>query len=169
MTPRKGFQILIEALATLGDDAPPLVIAGPDGWRAEEVKQRAVDLHRQDRVRFLGHVSDDDLERLFRHATALVHPSLAEGFGIPCLEALGYGTPVVAADIPSVRELGAGCIDLVEAGDAEALVIGLRRVLGDADHAAAMVERGRARAAEYTWARMSDVIVDAYRRAAADT
>jgi glycosyltransferase involved in cell wall biosynthesis len=166
VTPRKGFQVLIEALAALGADSPPLVVAGPDGWRAEEVKQRATDLAVADRVRFLGHVPDDDLERLYRHAVALVHPSVAEGFGIPCLEALGFGTPVVAADIPSVRELGDGCIELVTPDDPEALAAGLQRVLTDDAHAAQLVALGRDRASTYTWARMSEIIVGAYRRAA---
>ena len=165
VTPRKGFQVLIEALAALGADSPPLVIAGPDGWRADEVKQRAIDLGVSDRVRFLGHVPDDDLERLYRNAAVFVHPSVAEGFGIPCLEALGFGTPVVAADIPPVRELGDGCIELVAPDDAEALGAGLRRVLTDTGHSAAMVRAGRERAATYTWARMSEIIVEAYRRA----
>jgi glycosyltransferase involved in cell wall biosynthesis len=166
VTPRKGFQVLIEAMAALGSACPPLVVAGPDGWRADEVKQRAIDLGLQDKVRFLGHVADDDLERLFRHAAVLVHPSVAEGFGIPCLEALGFGTPVVAADIPPVRELGEGCIELVTPSDPDALAAGLRRVLEDRDHAATMVERGRERSATYTWARMSELIVGAYRSAA---
>jgi glycosyltransferase involved in cell wall biosynthesis len=165
VTPRKGFQVLIEALAVLGADWPPLIVAGSDGWRADEVRRRASDLGVDARVRFLGHVSDADLERLFRHASALVHPSVAEGFGIPCLEALGYSTPVVAADIPPVRELGADCIELVEPGDVDALAAGITRVLTDTEHAKAMVARGRERAAAYTWARMSQVIVEAYQRA----
>jgi len=165
ITPRKGFHILVEAVAQLGDDAPPLIVAGPDGWRSEEVRAKATELRLGARVRFLGRISDEHLERLFRHATVFCHPSVAEGFGIPCLEALGFGVPVVAADIPPVREMGAGTIELVEPNDPESLAQGLRRVLVDHELATRMASTGRERAATYTWARMTDRIVGAYHRA----
>jgi glycosyltransferase involved in cell wall biosynthesis len=166
VTPRKAFDVLADALAELGDDAPRAVIAGPDGWRADVIRKRVAALGLEHRMSFLGRVDDISLERLYRNAAVVCHPSIAEGFGIPCLEALGYGIPVVAADIPPVRELGDGCMELVPAADPRALAEGLRRVLSDGALVQARVAAGRARAAAYTWEAMSDRIVEAYRLAA---
>jgi glycosyltransferase involved in cell wall biosynthesis len=166
VTPRKAFDVLADALAELGDDAPQAVIAGPDGWRADVIRRRVAELGLEHRMRFLGRVDDVSLERLYRNSSLVCHPSIAEGFGIPCLEALGYGIPVVAADIPPVRELGDGCMELVPPGDPSALAEGLRRVLSDTALAEARIVAGRQRAAAYTWEAMSDRVVEAYRLAA---
>jgi glycosyltransferase involved in cell wall biosynthesis len=166
VTPRKAFDVLADALAELGDDAPHAVIAGPDGWRADVIRRRVAELGLEHRMRFLGRVDDVSLERLYRNASLVCHPSLAEGFGIPCLEALGYGIPVVAADIPPVRELGDGCMELVPPGDPSALAEGLRRALSDTALVETRVAAGRKRAAAYTWEAMSDRVVEAYRVAA---
>jgi glycosyltransferase involved in cell wall biosynthesis len=165
VTPRKAFDLLADAIAILGEDAPTVVVAGPDGWRAEEVHARIRSSVAADKFRFLGRIDDASLERLFRHASALCHPSLAEGFGIPCLEAMGLGVPVVAADIPSVRELGDGSIELVPAGDPEAFADGLRRVLTDPNRRAELIAHGLVRSEGYTWSAMTQKIVAAYHAA----
>lgn len=166
VTPRKGFQDLADAAARLGSACPPVLVAGPDGWRADEVRRRVVDLGLEQRVRFLGRVDDATLEALFRNAALVCHPSVAEGFGIPCLEAMGYGVPVVAGDIPTVREMGDGVIELVPPGDGAALAEGIERVLGDDALRGAMIDAGRLRAQEYSWAATADKVADAWRTAA---
>jgi glycosyltransferase involved in cell wall biosynthesis len=142
-----------------------LVIVGPDGWQADQVRRdiatSAVVTH------LLGRVDEATLHTLYRHATLLCHPSIAEGFGMPCLEAMAHGVPVVAADIPSVREMGAGAIRLVPAADPQALAEALALVLGDGDIRAQMTDAGRDRAAQYTWARTVERTVEAYRMALA--
>jgi glycosyltransferase involved in cell wall biosynthesis len=167
VTPRKGFEVLAEALARLGPSAPPVVVAGPDGWRSDEVRARVVELGVADRMTFVGRVDDAALEGLYRHATILCHPSVAEGFGIPCLEAMGYGLPVVAADIPSVREMGDRCMLLAPPGDAEALAEALSATLTDDEERARRVAEGVRLAAAYTWTSMADAAVGAWRTAAA--
>lgn len=163
VTPRKAFDILVEAVARMGSAAPLVVFAGPDGWDAGSV-YRQIERHRLgERVRFLGRVDDATLERLYRNASALCHPSLAEGFGIPCLEAMGFGIPVVAADIPPIRELGEGSIRLVPPGDPVAFSEAIESTLGDPLVTAAMVTAGRERAEQFTWEKMTDSIVKAYR------
>jgi glycosyltransferase involved in cell wall biosynthesis len=82
VTPRKGVGVLAEALARV-PDAPPLVVAGPDGWHADDVRRQVAAAGMDDRVRWLGRVDDRQLEGLYRHATLLCHVSEAEGFGIP--------------------------------------------------------------------------------------
>jgi glycosyltransferase involved in cell wall biosynthesis len=166
VTPRKSFHLLVEAVGRLGDLGPPVVVAGPPGWRAEEVHEHIAALGLEDRVSFLGRVSDIELESLYRHAELLCHPSIAEGFGIPCLEALGYGVPAVAADIPSVREFGADAVLLVPPGDVEALADALAAVLSDPDRRAAMATAGLRRAERYTWAHTAEGVARAYRLAA---
>jgi glycosyltransferase involved in cell wall biosynthesis len=165
LTPRKGFQTLIEAGSRLGSSCPPILIAGPDSWESEKVRA-AVDLFgMSDRVTFLGYVDDRTLGRLIRNATVFCHPSVAEGFGIPCLEAMALGAPVLAADIPTINEIAAGTVDLVPPDDPAALAAGLQALLDDPARRADLSARGLARAADFTWERMTDRIVGAYRTA----
>ncbi|HEY2427864.1 MAG TPA: glycosyltransferase, partial [Acidimicrobiales bacterium] len=96
-------------------------------------------------------------------ATVVCHPSVAEGFGIPFLEGMGYGAPVVAADIPPVREIGAGAAELVPPSDPGALAEALSALLADETARQDLARRGYARAQTYTWEAMADRVVDAYR------
>ncbi|MEN0103614.1 MAG: glycosyltransferase family 1 protein, partial [Curtobacterium sp.] len=105
--PRKGLTALIEAMAH--PDAPqdvPLVISGPDGWGDVDVVGTAERAGlAPDRVKVLGRVDDADLAVAYDRATVFVFPSLAEGFGLPVIEAMSLGTPVVHSDDPAVREV----------------------------------------------------------------
>ena len=163
VTPRKGFETLAAALARISD-APRLVIAGPDGWRADEVRAE-VTSSLAERVIFLGWVDDAALASLYAGATVFAFPSIAEGFGIPVLEALALGAPVVASDIAPVREVTAGAAALVQAGDAEALRAVLEEVIGDDARRRSMATAGRVAAGRYSWARTADEVLGAYRRA----
>jgi glycosyltransferase involved in cell wall biosynthesis len=114
-------------------------------------------------VRALGYVPDDRLPGLYAGARALVMPSLYEGFGLPVLEAMASGTPVVAADRAALPEVAGGAALLFDPDDTEAAAQALVRVLGDADLAASLRDRGLARAAEFTWhatARQVDAVVE---------
>lgn len=107
LEPRKGLHALIEAMAH--PDAPadlPLVIAGPDGWGDVDVYGTAerAGLAR-DRVKVLGRIDDADLAVAYDRATVFVFPSLAEGFGLPVIEAMSFGTPVIHSDDDAVREV----------------------------------------------------------------
>ncbi|MBF4591186.1 glycosyltransferase family 4 protein [Curtobacterium sp. VKM Ac-1395] len=107
LEPRKGLRYLIEAMAH--PEAPrdvPLVIAGPDGWGDVDVIETAERAGlAADRVKVLGHVDDADLAVVYDRATVFVFPSLAEGFGLPVVEAMSFGTPVIHSDDPAVREV----------------------------------------------------------------
>lgn len=107
LEPRKGLSALIEALAH--PDAPkdvPLVISGPDGWGDVDVLGTAERAGlAADRVKVLGRVDDADLAVVYDRATVFVFPSLAEGFGLPVIEAMSFGTPVVHSDDEAVREV----------------------------------------------------------------
>ncbi len=106
--PRKNLSRLIEAYSKLDKSLKQkykLVIAGGKGWFYEEVFQRVQELKLEDKVTFTGYVSDDDKKWLFQHATLFAFPSLYEGFGMPVLEAMAYGLPVLTSNISSLPEV----------------------------------------------------------------
>ncbi|WP_053737949.1 glycosyltransferase family 1 protein [Nocardia sp. NRRL S-836] len=135
--PRKGFDLLVRATERLG---VPLVVVGPQGWGG-------VDL-RAPHVRLLGRVSDERLASVLAGATVLAAPSLAEGFGLPVLEAMAAGVAVVHSDDPALVEVAGGAGTVVRRGDLASLTEGLRAVLADPHHT---TEAGITRASEFTW------------------
>jgi glycosyltransferase involved in cell wall biosynthesis len=104
-------------------------------------------------VRFLGYLSDDSLVVLYRLASAFVFPSLYEGFGLPPLEAMASGTPVVTSNVSSLPEVAGDAAILVDPYDVDSIMDGMRRVLTDASLAAELGRRGQERAREFSWAR----------------
>ncbi|MGW6931017.1 glycosyltransferase family 4 protein [Lentzea sp. NPDC054927] len=135
--PRKGFALLARATERL---KIPLVVVGPQGWGG-------VDL-RAEHVTLLGKVSDQRLASVLAGATVLAAPSLAEGFGLPMLEAMAAGVAVVHSDDPALVEVAGGAGTVVRRGDLASLTEGLRAVWADPDHT---VEAGITRASEFTW------------------
>lgn len=164
VTPRKGLDVLARAVALLGDRSPVVAVAGPDWWQADEVRAQIAELDPYRRVRLLGPVDDATLGALYERASVVCHASRAEGFGMTCLEAMSAGSPLVATDLPSVRELTAGTALLVPVDDAEAFAGALERLLANDDERRELAAAARKRAAEYSWTRMADLIVQGYRR-----
>ncbi len=140
LEPRKGLDVLLEALALPGAPDLPLLCVGQPGWGGVEVTG----------ARALGRVPDADLAVLLDRATALVVPSRAEGFGLPLLEAMAAGTPVVTSDAPALVEVGGGAAR-VSPLEPAALAAALREVADDPALRARMAEAGRLRAAHYSW------------------
>lgn len=146
--PRKDPLAAVDALAALNGELR-LVLAGPEAAGAAEVRARVAALGLEPRVEFRGYVGKDELASLYRGAECLVFPSRYEGFGLPVLEAMASGTPVVATATTSVPEVAGDAAILVPPGDAEALADGVRRALAARDELRAA---GLARAASFTWA-----------------
>ncbi len=166
LEPRKGLPLLAAAHAAArrqDPDVPPLLLVGPPGWGD------AWDGTEPDRtdVRHLGFVPDDDLQGLVAGATALCMPSRYEGFGLPILEALACGRPVLASDIPAHREVGGGDVHFVGAADVDGWSQALVDVSTVADPATAEQSR-RAQAGPFTWERSAGVHLQAWRAAAAE-
>lgn len=157
--PRKGYEYLIRALAQ--PDAPqvPLLIIGQPGWGAIDPIELATEhgLPR-DRVRVLGNVTDGELAAILRNASVLAAPSLAEGFGLPVVEAMAVGVPVVHSDAPALVEVAGGAGVQVPRGDVEALASALRKVLDDPAGAAELSEVGRIRTETFTWERAARAV-----------
>jgi glycosyltransferase involved in cell wall biosynthesis len=165
LEPRKGLDVLIGALARPAAPPLPLLLVGQPGWGAIDPHDfaRRAGLP-AGRVRTLGRLSDTDLSVVLERATALVAPSRAEGFGLPVLEAMAAGTAVVSSDAPALAEVGGGATLLTPVGEPEALAEALGRVAGDHSLRSSLEERGRRRAADYSWTSAARRMWDLYGR-----
>ncbi|MDH7485405.1 MAG: glycosyltransferase family 1 protein [Anaerolineae bacterium] len=167
LEPRKNFTRLIEAHALLRrrlPSAPGLVIAGGKGWLYEGIFA-AAEKSGGGRVRFLGFVPDEALPALYTLAELFVYPSLYEGFGLPPLEAMACGTPVVCSDRPSLPETAGDAALMVDAEDVEGLAVAMRRVLEDEALRARLVEKGFAQARRFTWEKAAQKLLAVYQEA----
>jgi glycosyltransferase involved in cell wall biosynthesis len=166
LTPRKGFETLVAAFAraALPDDVR-LVLAGPQGWDARRVLA-AIDRHDvSQRVSCTGPVSDAQLAALYEACLAVCVPSVAEGFGLPIVEAGAAGAPVLASALPVFRELDEMVALYAAPGDAQAWAEALERITTDAALRHESAARGRAAARECTWDRAAAITTAAYERA----
>ncbi len=169
--PRKGLPGLVRAFSRIASDHPAtaLVLAGPDGWGTAELAAALAGSPARDQVLRLGWVSDDQRDALLAGAAALAYPSLYEGFGLPPLQAMAAGTPVVATRAGALEEVLGDAALLVEVGDEDALAQALEAVLSDVALGRGLAERGRRHAARYSWEACGDGLAQLYRDAAAGT
>jgi glycosyltransferase involved in cell wall biosynthesis len=156
LEPRKNLHTLVEAFRRARLDGTELRIVGERGWG--DVRPDG------EHVRYLGFVSDEELAKQYRGARCVAYVSRYEGFGLPVLEALACGTPVVASDLPPIREFADGAAVTVDAGDAEAIAAGLGEAIRRRDELAA---RGPDAARPYSWRRTAEETVALYREVAA--
>lgn len=164
--PRKNLLTLVRAYVELvreTDLRPQLVIAGQKGWLNDELFELIDQEGLGSRLVLTGYIPDEDLRALYSACSVTVYPSLYEGFGLPPLEAMSCGAPVVASRIPPLEEtLGGGAARLVAPTDARELARALAELLGDAGARHSLAETGRARAAQYTWERTARLTREIY-------
>jgi glycosyltransferase involved in cell wall biosynthesis len=167
--PRKGLPALVEAFDALAADVADvtLVLAGPEGWGTAELSATLRRARHGDRVRRLGWVGGADRAGLLAGAAAFAYPSRYEGFGLPPLEAMAAGVPVVATAAGAIPEVTGDAALLVAPGDTAGLRDALDEVLRDPSRADDLRARGTVRAAAFDWDRTVDGLVDLYRDAAA--
>jgi glycosyltransferase involved in cell wall biosynthesis len=165
--PRKNYVGLMRAFAQLSEPDLSLFVAGGQGWLSDEIYRAAAELGLDTRVRFLGFVDDVDLPALYSAAALFALPSLYEGFGIPLLEAMACGTPIVAADNSSLPEVVGDAGVLVDAHDTDALAQAMQQLLADTEQRQRLVQRGLARARRFTWQRAAEQLLCTYRRVGA--
>jgi glycosyltransferase involved in cell wall biosynthesis len=168
LQPRKNVRVLLDALERLDPEAVPhrLVLAGPQGWKPDD-EDGAAARRLGDRVRLLGAVERTELFALFAGADAFAFPSRHEGFGIPVLEAMAQGTPVVCADIPALREVAGDAAIFVPPDDLDGWVDALHSTLTDPGFRAGLEARGRERVQAYSWERCADETAAVYAEAMA--
>ena len=165
--PRKNLATLIRAFAELlrtTDLRPQLVIAGKVGWKQNELLKNLEKSTDKDRVKLIGYVSDADLRALYSSCRAFVYPSIYEGFGLPPLEAMSCGAPVIASAVPSVTPKTAR---VIEAMDASALARSMVELLRDANARRHLSEAGLKHAATFTWDKTAMLTREVYNEALA--
>ncbi len=154
LEPRKNLVRLVKAYADVRDsvpDCPQLVLAGKKGWLCEDLFETIDRLGLAGAVVHTGHVTRTEAVALLRGAEGLAYPSLYEGFGLPVLEAMAAGTPVLTSNTSSLPEVVGDCGLLVDPEDTDAIAAGLQQLVTDRHHAEARALRGRERAAQFTW------------------
>lgn len=164
LEPRKNHLNLVRAYALLPRPRPPLVIVGQRDFGCEEVFDFVQAQGLGDEVRFLERVGDAELPALVRHCAVFVYPTWAEGFGMPVLEAMASGVPVVTSDTTSLPEVAGDVAWLCPPHDVQGLAQAMQDALGEDPLARdERVARGLARAAQFSWARSAQALVGRFR------
>lgn len=164
LEPRKNHLTLLEAYAQLQPDAPPLVIVGQRDFGYAPLFAA---IHRhglEARVRLIENASDADLPALMRNAQLFVYPAFAEGFGMPVLEALASGVPVITSNTTSLPEVAGSAAILVSPVSVEDVTSALKRVLADAALRASLGQAGVIQAAKFNWEGSAAVLLSSLRR-----
>jgi glycosyltransferase involved in cell wall biosynthesis len=156
--PHKNQELLVRALALLPEDVT-LVCAGHDEGYGARLAALGRELGVSSRLELPGWV--EDLEALWARAACAAFPTLAEGFGLPVLEAMARGVPVACSDLPVLREVAGDAAELFDTHDAAGAAAAIQRAIADREELAA---RGRERAARFTWDRAADATLEVYER-----
>jgi glycosyltransferase involved in cell wall biosynthesis len=165
LEPRKNIVRLVEAYARLPKGRPPLMLVGGRGWFYDEIYARVEALGLEDEVHFVGYVPAEELPGWYNAATLFTYPSLYEGFGLPPLEAMACGTPVIASNASSLPEVIGHAGLTVAPDDVQALAETIARVLADRSLRQELGHRGRERALGFSWRKTASGTVASYRRA----
>jgi glycosyltransferase involved in cell wall biosynthesis len=167
LQPRKNLPRLIRAYNRIAASIPQrLVLVGKEGWANEELREAVAEAPPGLEPYFTGYVADADLPTLYAGADLFVYPSLYEGFGLPPLEAMACGTPVLTSNTSSLPEVVGDAGVTVDPRDERAIASAIERILSDARLRERLAEAGIRRAAEFTWERTAQQTVEVYRTAA---
>lgn len=166
--PRKNLERLIDAFTLVRARGvhEPLVVVGQLGWKYTRLLDRVRAPDAQGAVRLIGYVADDDMPALYTLARGLVFPSLYEGFGLPILEAMACGTPVLTSNRSAMSEVAGSAAMLVDPHDVATMADAIQTLARDEPHREALREAGLARAAEFPWSRAAEATVRIYDRIA---
>jgi len=162
LEPRKNLPRLASAYAGLPVElqlAHPLVVVGSPGWRHEDTTVSLAALG--NRCRLLGSVSEGMLGELYRRCAVFCYPSLGEGFGLPVLEAMAAGAPVITSNVTSLPELGGDAVEYVAPAATRSIRDALERLLGSPARQAELRQLGLERAATFSWSRTAESVIDA--------
>lgn len=163
--PRKNHSALIDAYLAYRDlvsNPRRLVIAGGQGWSNEGIHDRIRNAANEG-IEYLGYVPDEELPELYSGAFALVQPSWHEGFGLPVIEAMGFGTPVICSDIPTLREVAGDAAVFFPPGDPAMLAKAMARLDDDPNLAKQLSDKSAERSADFSWEKTARQAVAFYR------
>ncbi len=162
--PRKDYVGLVQAMSAVWADHPDvkLVIVGGDGWGVDEFDAASRTAGAGDRIVRLGYVSDADKADLIAGAELLAYPSVYEGFGLPVLEAMDAGLPVVATAVEAVVEVAGDAAMLVPPNEPDQLAAAIATLLTDSDARGRLIDAGRERAARFSWERTAEQLLELY-------
>ena len=150
LQPRKNIARLVEAFSKIKNDIQ-LVIVGKKGWMYEDILEAPRKFNVEDRIRFLEFVSNEDLPCLYENAECFVLPSLYEGFGLPVLEAMKYGCPVVISNVSSLPEAGGDAALYFDPNNVSDIASKIELVLNDAKLKKEMIEKGYRQVKKFSW------------------
>lgn len=163
--PHKNLDNVVQAygraLARGGFDADLVCVGGRDGGDFK-IRERARQLGLTDRVRLLGHVEEAALPALYQGATLFLYPTLYEGFGLPVVEAMASGVPVITSHNSALREVAEGYAELVNPLAVDEIVEAIHRCMTDDEHRASLAELGRRRAKDFRWLRTAEQTLEVY-------
>ncbi len=166
LEPRKGVDILLDAWASLPEELRhtyPLVLAGAPGWKNQELQTRIRNLQATHGLRHLNYVPSEDLPALYAGAAAFVYPSIYEGFGLPVLEAMQCGVPVICTEGTTMDEFSAGSTLLCERGNSEHLREQLKLLLEDRTLHERIANAGLERSKTFSWRRCAEETLEIYK------
>lgn len=152
--PRKNVEGIIRCYAKLKEkmiNPPRLVIAGGWGWKSENVKRLVTELKLLEKVIFTGYVSDDELAVLYRNAGVLLYPSFYEGFGLPPLEAMSYGIPVICSNTSSLPEVVGDAAIMINPYDIDDMFSALRKVYTDKELRKIYIKKSIQQSKKFSW------------------
>jgi glycosyltransferase involved in cell wall biosynthesis len=166
--PHKNLDNVVKAYARalkMQQDLPHRLVCVGDRTGVEfKVRQRASQLGIEDRVVLLGHVAQEALPAVYQGAALFLFPTLYEGFGLPVVEAMASGLPVITSNTSALKEIGAGYADLVNPLDVEGMAKAVVRCLSDADHRESLKKLGRRRAQDFHWKKAAEKTLAIYRQ-----
>ena len=165
--PRKNLERLIEAYHIFsqkaGNDCPKLVLAGGKGWLYDSIFAKVTELKLSDKVIFTKYVPSEDMNALMCGALAFVFPSVYEGFGMPPLEAMACGVPVLVSGEASLPEVTGDCAVIVDAYSSENIAEGMNRLYTDSQLRDELSRRGLERAKGFSWDNSAEILYNVYR------
>ena len=165
--PHKNLDSIIKAYARaleLRDLPHQLVCVGDRKSIEDKIRQRTQQMGIEDRILLLGHVAQEALPAIYQGASLFMYPTLYEGFGLPVIEAMASGVPVITSNTSALKEIAAGYADLVSPLDVEGMAQTILQCLGDEDHAATLSKLGRQRALDFDWRRSAEATLEIYRQ-----
>lgn len=172
LEPRKNIERLINVFAKLRQSVDPpwrdlqLALAGASGYQSDKLKRQIGSLKLSRHVRLLGYVTQNEKYRLMQQARAFVFPSLYEGFGLPVLEAMALGTPVLTSKVSSLPEVVGTAAVMVDPTDNDSMFVGLKNIIQHEDLRQRLIRDGQVQAKKFTWHQTALQTLAVYQQAA---